>query len=209
MNNYKNLLKNSLQLLFICSFLVVICYFYVDSQVAIYVHNNNLNHFWFPDQITKLPEFFVYLSVPVLFVTLVLRAFRELKSYEIVILSASISLMLATFIKNILKIVFSRAWGETWINNNPSLIKNDVYGFFPFHGGEAYGSFPSGHTAVTLAVMSVLWFAYPRYRWLYASISVAVIFSLVIMNYHFVGDCVAGFWVGSVTGMYCYFLIQK
>jgi hypothetical protein len=34
---------------------------------------------------------------------------------------------------------------------------NDIYGFNFFHGGHGYASFPSGHTAVTCAVVTVLW----------------------------------------------------
>ncbi len=56
--------------------------------------------------------------------------------------------------------VFGRDWPETWIDNNPSLIRDGAYGFHPFHGNSAYGSFPSGHTARTLAVAAVVWIAY-------------------------------------------------
>jgi len=33
-------------------------------------------------------------------------------------------------------------------------LRDGSYGFGPFHGGQNYASFPSGHTAVTCSVIS-------------------------------------------------------
>ena len=70
--------------------------------------------------------------------------------------------------KSQLKLVFGRTWPDTFRDNNPSFLHDGVYGFNFFHGGHAYASFPSGHTAVTCAVISVLWIYYPAWRRLYA-----------------------------------------
>jgi hypothetical protein len=40
---------------------------------------------------------------------------------------------------------FGRTWPESWLGDNPSWIRDDVFGFFPFHGGRGWESFPSGH----------------------------------------------------------------
>ena len=64
---------------------------------------------------------------------------------------------MAETIKNGLKFVFGRTWPETWVNNNPSFIRDGVYGFNWFHGGAGYASFPSGHMSVTCALAAVLW----------------------------------------------------
>ena len=86
--------------------------------------------------------------------------------------------------------------------NNPSLIADGVYGFHPFHFGKAYQSFPSGHAAAAFAVISILWLSRPRWRWLYAAVGGFVCVALVGLNYHFVGDVIAGAMLGSVTGVY-------
>jgi membrane-associated phospholipid phosphatase len=101
-----------------------------------------------------------------------------------------------------LKHVFGRYWPETWSHDNPSLIRDGAYGFHPFHGGDAYGSFPSGHTARTVAVVSVFWLAYPKTRLLCLLLAASVMVDLVGMNYHFVGDTIGGAGLGAVTGMY-------
>jgi hypothetical protein len=50
--------------------------------------------------------------------------------------------------------------------------------------------------------MSVVWVAYPKWRWVCVLACGSVVVGLVGMDYHFVGDVVAGAFLGSVTGMY-------
>jgi len=57
----------------------------------------------------------------------------------------------------VLKFLFGRTWPL-------GLFRRHVYGFFPFHTGPQYASFPSGHTAAVCAVLSILWIWYPRFR---------------------------------------------
>ena len=108
--------------------------------------------------------------------------------------------VVASAIKNQLKIAFGRTWPETWVRNNPSLIHDGAYGFHPFTTGPGYESFPSGHTTAVVAVMSVLWICYPRLRILYAAIGAAVVIGLIGANFHFLSDCIAGAFIGASTG---------
>ncbi len=113
---------------------------------------------------------------------------------------SSVSLIMAETIKGQLKFAFGRLWPDTWVANNPSFIHDGAYGFMFFHGGQGYASFPSGHTAVTCAVISVLWIMYPYWRPLYGAIVLAVAVGLIGANYHFLGDVIAGGFVGTSTG---------
>ena len=88
-----------------------------------------------------------------------------MQRWEKVVVVACVSLVLAEQFRGSLAYAFGRYWPETWINDNPSLIRDGAYGFHPFHHGIAYDSFPSGHTARTLVVAAVIWIAYPRWRW--------------------------------------------
>jgi membrane-associated phospholipid phosphatase len=117
------------------------------------------------------------------------------------LLAISANLVVTNLLKQLLKWSFGRYWPETWHYNNPSLIGNGAYGFQPFHHGAAYESFPSGHAAVIFSALSILWLSYPRWRWLYAIIGGALCVALVGMNYHFVGDVIAGVMLGSTTGI--------
>lgn len=119
-----------------------------------------------------------------------------------VLLALSVSIILADQFRESLSYVFGRYWPETWINNNPSLIENGAYGFHFFHEGSAYGSFPSGHAARIVALAAVIWIACPKWRWACIAASLAVCIGLLGMNYHFVGDVIAGAVVGGIVGAY-------
>ena len=51
-------------------------------------------------------------------------------------------------------------------------------------------------------MVAVYWIVYPRWRWLYALPPVAVASGLIALDYHFVGDVVAGAFVGALVGTY-------
>jgi membrane-associated phospholipid phosphatase len=107
-----------------------------------------------------------------------------------------------------LKFLFGRYWPETWIDNNPSLIGNNAYGFHPFSFGSAYGSFPSGHTARLFAVLWVVQVAYPAWRWVCGLVATMVIIGLLGMDYHFVGDIIGGVILGTLVGAYAAFFFS-
>src|SRR5262249_12603367 len=143
-------------------------------------------------------------AAPAVAVYAVIRlAIGPLSRCEHVALAAGVSLMVGVAIEYDLKYVFGRYWPDTWLTPpNPSFIGTGDYGFHLFHHGDADGSFPSGHTMRTAAVMSVIGIAYPWVRWLCAAIVLVVMGSLVGMNYHFVGDTIAGAAIGYLVGMY-------
>jgi membrane-associated phospholipid phosphatase len=147
------------------------------------------------------PELFASIA----FVVFVLAGYlvvlrRPLNRPLAVLLLSGVSLGIGAIIKDQLKFVFGRTWPETWINNNPSLIRDGVSGFNFFHGGAGYASFPSGHMTATCAVISILWFAYPRWRPLYVLVIAVVAVGLMGANYHFVSDIIAGGFIGWSTG---------
>jgi membrane-associated phospholipid phosphatase len=104
--------------------------------------------------------------------------------------------LIATALVIALKFAFGRLWPETWTLNNPSWINNHQYGFFPFHGGAGYESFPSGHTARVTAPFAVLWQRLPRLRVLWVLPPLLIIAGLIFANFHFMGDCIGGVYVG-------------
>jgi len=179
---------------------VVVSYQWLDRPIALFAHSELHGIRVFP-LLTYIPEWMSTLSVLV-FLVMGVRALigRPLSRLEAVILLAGVSLAVAVAIKDQLKFAFGRTWPETWINNNPSLIQNGVYGFNPFHGGLSYASFPSGHTTAVCAVVSVLWVCYPRFRALYALIVAAVVVGLLGADFHFLSDIVAGGFLGFSTG---------
>jgi membrane-associated phospholipid phosphatase len=87
------------------------------------------------------------------------------------------------------------------VQDNSSLIRDDVYGFNPFHGGPGFAAFPSGHMVAISAIISIFWILYPQLRWLGALCVVAVFIGQLGANYHFVSDLIAGGFIGFSTGL--------
>ena len=181
---------------------VCICVAWLDRPLAWFVHDHALPRVPGLLLLTHVPDAIVAASAVVLMLApLRLSLRRPLGSVERMLLQAGVSVALAGFVKDFLKVVFGRAWPETWVAHNPSLIHDHVYGFFWFQTGAGFHSFPSGHTTLTFAAMSVLWLWLPsRWLWLAAVPCALVVVGLLGMDYHFLGDVVAGAFVGSVCG---------
>ena len=177
-----------------------ISYQWIDRPVALFFHQTVARPQTFA-RLTYAPDPMVPLAV-IVFVILGLMNLsgRALSRLENCALLCSLSLIVAELTKTQLKLVFGRTWPDTFRDNNPSFLHDGTYGFNIFHGGHAYASFPSGHTAVTCAVISVLWIYYPKLRWLYALAVLAVAVGLIGANYHFVSDVIAGGFVGISCG---------
>jgi membrane-associated phospholipid phosphatase len=199
----KRLLCRSILALLVCAILVSVAFFLIDRPVAFFVHDQRINHYVFLKWLTYIPEVLVALAPVVLVLCAVQMAAFPLARFQKVCFAASVSIMVTAAFLLSLKGVFGRYWPETWIDKNPSLIQNGAYGFHFLHYGSAYDSFPSGHTARTLSVLSIFWIAYPRWGWVSALVSASVVVGLVGMNYHFVGDTIGGAFLGSIIGVYC------
>jgi hypothetical protein len=166
----------------IAAFGVIICYFWLDRPLALFLHGNVADK-----------TIFVWLQR----VPLVNRPFSRFQS---VALTCSISFISTSLINSQLKYAFGRSWPNTWIENNPSLIQNGAFGFNPFHGGPGFASFPSGHAAAICSVMTVLWWSYPNWRPIYVACATAVAVGLIGANYHFLSDILSGMFVGTSVG---------
>jgi membrane-associated phospholipid phosphatase len=126
---------------------------------------------------------------------------RPPKGYGRIALAFCFSVLIAIPINGYLKHAFGRTWPESWIGRNPSWIRDGVYGFFPFHEGEGWRAFPSGHTMVISAFASVLYVASPKLRPACVALVALVVVGLIGGNYHFVSDTIAGLYFGAGIGL--------
>jgi membrane-associated phospholipid phosphatase len=184
------------------SLLVVACYFFVDRQVAWFMYEHRVCAGSVAAWAPRISDWLTYVVIAGMLPLAIWRIWRPGGPLQSLLVAIAANLIVTTAIKSFLKGVFGRTWPESWLGNNPSLIRDDVYGFYPLHFAHAYGSFPSGHAAATFAVISILWLARPRWRWICAFVGGAICASLVVLNFHFVGDVIAGATLGWVTG-YC------
>ncbi|MDR5727548.1 MAG: phosphatase PAP2 family protein [Terriglobia bacterium] len=66
--------------------------------------------------------------------------------------------------------------------------------------GTPIDSFPSGHAVQIASVMTVLCIVYPRWRSLWYTLIAALSLALILGNWHFVSDVIAGNFVGAFGG---------
>lgn len=88
------------------------------------------------------------------------------------------------------KFLFGRIETRAWLKN-PLL-----HGFEWFPAGNAHGGFPSGHMTVVAALAAACWIFFPGHRTLLLCVPLLLGAALVLTNYHFLGDVVAGGYLG-------------
>jgi membrane-associated phospholipid phosphatase len=172
---------------------------WLDKPIAILVHDT-FGRFEVLGSFTGTPSFYSPLAIFILLVLLVRRlAFRPFGKLDVVLILCDVSIILAKLIMPPLKFLFGRTWPQY---ARPSLIGDGVYGFHFLHSGPGFESFPSGHMASISALITVLWIYYPKYGPIYAAVIAAMAGGLIVGNYHFVSDVLAGSFVGFSTGVF-------
>lgn len=208
MLEYGKLLRRTSIALAICLGAVLICYFWIDRPVAFFVHRHHLNEVEIFRWLTYPPPEVQTWSPLVITLLLIRRAWRPFVRWQKVLLVACVSLIVADGFRICLGDVCGRYWPETWRRDNPSLIGDGTYGFHPFQRGDDLGSFPSGHAARILSFGAVWLIATPRSRVIAAVFAAPMLVSLVAMNYHFVGDVIAGGILGGIVSTYAVHLAR-
>jgi membrane-associated phospholipid phosphatase len=106
------------------------------------------------------------------------------------------TLPVAYFLKVILQDAFGRVNPRNW------LFDQNLHGTMWFNRYDDYGHcFPSGHMTVFTALFAALWHFYPRGRLLYIVSLSFLGAALVVTDYHYLSDVIAGAYLGyAVVG---------
>jgi membrane-associated phospholipid phosphatase len=187
----------TLSFIVIGTILTTVCYYWVDKPLALWVHADHISKHY------SWLRFLTYIKTPIFSAVLLIYIICVLRAYMFVRLTNTDkdALFIANCVvfsylfQNKLHDVFGRYWPKTWIDHNPSLISTGDYGFHFFHSGPAFESFPSGHTTVVVAVCAAIWILYPKLRIISLLGTLSIFIGLIGMDYHFLGDCVAGFFI--------------
>jgi membrane-associated phospholipid phosphatase len=193
-----------------CPVAVVFCVAVVDRPMALLAHADLAGHRRLFDAMTHVVD-----PIPPLAACgLAVAGFAALLGWRPgaaarTLIACCVATLIAIVLKDELKFAFGRLWPETWVEANPSLIGDGAYGFFPFHGGRGWSSFPSGHTTLVTAPVAVLWARLPRWRPILALPVVVAVAGLFGADYHFVGDMVAGLYLGAACGAGALALVRE
>jgi lipid A 4'-phosphatase len=103
-----------------------------------------------------------------------------------------LSIAMSGVIVDILKVVFGRA--------RPKLLfQSDIFGFMWLNWNADHWSFPSGHSATIVALMTALWYLWPQHVLFYIFAAAIVAGSRVVVGAHFLSDILAGALVAVLT----------
>src|SRR5262249_51772373 len=109
--------------------------------VAFFVPNQRLADYAVLKWLTYPPPV-LQAWTPAALAALMLRGvYGPFRRWELAVVAARVSMVLAQQFQETLGYAFGRSWPEPWIHDTSSLLRDGAYGFRPFHGGSAYASF--------------------------------------------------------------------
>ncbi|HJV64611.1 MAG TPA: phosphatase PAP2 family protein [Geomonas sp.] len=187
--------------------LLLLCERYLDLPVALFVKNNLYGNRTWSALTGNLPDLLAVLVALVTCVAFSLywsRARRgiydPLTSFARLVTWTTPASYLA---KGLLKWLFGRINTRMWV------CMPELYGFHWFHGGSGFEGFPSGHMLVAVTIMACFWRFFPGSRTLCLLIASLLGVALVITNYHFLSDLIAGVYFGMLTEEITYHLLVR
>jgi len=105
------------------------------------------------------------------------------------------SVPLAFVLKHLLKDLFGRTSTQFW------LLHPEQLGFHWFHGGGDFSAFPSGHMTVFTALVLGVSRYFPRLRPVCLGLLFILALTLILTQYHFFSDLVAGIYLGVIADL--------
>ena len=177
--------------------LLYFCIVYLDRAVSMQVMRNLYSHEPWSRYTSSIPDL---LFLTVLFTTAVAFSLFRYRLARGAVDQTTLTCKLLAFVapisfiaKSALKNIFGRTNTREW------LLAPQQYSFHWFQGGGNYSGFPSGHMAVFTALIAVLWRLQPRYRAWYCAFLLLMALALIVTNYHFVSDVIAGAYLGRLV----------
>jgi membrane-associated phospholipid phosphatase len=181
--------------------LLLICsYYLLDARIALFINKVWRSHARLAIFSSDIPDF-LFLVVCIITV-IAWTGYLYLARKEIYNIHTqffqvvALTIPLAFALKSVLKYSIGRINTRFWLHH-PSFKE-----FHWFHGVGNYGGFPSGHMTVFMALCIAFWKFYPRYRCLYASFLSVLALALVVTDYHFISDVLAGVYLGFIVNYF-------
>ena len=183
----------------ISSFLLVVLlivgsYYFLDARIALFVKKIWTSNAHLSIFSANIPDFLFPMVCVVTGIAWAAYLFLAHKGiYNIhtrFFLLVASTVPFAFILKSMLKFLFGRINTRFWLFH----LRPEHFHWFQGKGN--YSSFPSGHMAVFTALAAALWYFYPRYRFAYMGALSALALALLLTNYHFLSDIIAGAYLG-------------
>lgn len=190
-------LKKKTRIFLLAALLIVCSFYFLDKEIALFVRKTLLAHSRLDIVSTDIPDHLFAITCIVAgiawaaYAYLARKGVRDIHAQFFLLVACTVPL--AFFLKSILKYVVGRINTRFW------LLHPGFKDFQWFHGTGNYAGFPSGHMAVFTVIALALWRFYPRYRFASAGFLSLLALALIVTDYHFLSDIIAGAYVGLVV----------
>ncbi len=179
---------------------------YLDTIIAIRAMRFLLSFKTLHKAAEDIPDILAYLVGAGTILMWVIYFYRiHKKKFDVktkfLLLSAT-TLPTAYLLKFFLQYAFGRTTPRFWLIDNKPLA-------FHLFNEIGNGCFPSGHMTVFTAFGTAVLIYFPQYRKVVYVMLVLLGTALIITDYHFLSDVIAGFYLGYITSYTLLFLFEK
>ena len=175
-------------------FLTALSTGWLDLRLAGFIFDQTGMSFQFSHAISSLPDALLLTVIAVSlfswtgYFLLSRKSISDSRTLLFQVLGTSLPFAYAA--KDLLKWIFGRMDTRFW------LVHPEAYSFHWFHGGQNYDGFPSGHMLVFTPLFLALRKFSPKAGPLIFTGWLGLAASLLVTEYHFLGDVIAGSYAG-------------
>jgi|YelNatPaOPRAMG01_1025707.scaffolds.fasta_scaffold00125_30 membrane-associated phospholipid phosphatase len=185
---------------------IIICIKFFDAEIALRIIKFLLSFRTLHKLTQNIPDilaFLVGIGTIIMWAIYFYRTHKKIIDIETKFLKLAATTLPVTYVlKTFLQFSFGRTNPRDWLLENQPLIFN----WFHKLGN---GSFPSGHMTVFAAFGSAVYIFYPQYRRIVFSLLFLLGFALIITDYHFLSDIIAGTYLGISITYFLQFLFER
>ena len=166
---------------------------FLDEKIAVAVMHILRSNLVLHTATANIPDALLYLvciGTAVMWLVYIILSRNKGSGEQLRFLQLAATVVPASYLlKAVLQFTFGRTNTRLWLTTGAPLQFNW------FHG-VGTGCFPSGHMTVFTAFGVAIWYIYPRYRRPTALVLVLLGAALIITDYHFLSDVIAGACLG-------------
>lgn len=208
-NSYIGYLKKGTYISIFFWITAIISIIFFDRSLSLYIFYKNIKNDYIPNYITVESIYHFIIPLDLILIFLLPTKPKFGKKYCLIIYFVLIT-VLTDLIKTYLKIVFGRDWPDP--SSNPgkygSLIGDNEFGFHFLHSISWQGSFPSGHATFITVTSLTTYLITEKLKYFWIAVIVIMIVCILILNFHFLGDCLGGIALGVLMSYYGIVLYQ-
>jgi len=173
--------------------LILVSIYFLDVRLALYIKHAVHSFPYLNKSFNYIPNLLplaVLVGTASMWVLFIWIHYRGSAYHANFLKLAATAVPSAYLLKMLLQYVFGRTNIKAWLSSGKPL---QFSWFTPLSQSPC---FPSGHMTVFTAFFVVVWHYYPRYRPFAAIALLTLASALILTNYHFLSDIIAGFVCG-------------